>query len=134
MADISDRELIEKAAEVIHTRKAGDYLIGDVGCALVSDTGKIYQGVCIDAPSGMGFCAEHAAIGALITAGESKIKRIVAVWKDGTDTYVVSPCGRCREFMRAIDESNMDTEVFIAADKKVSLRELLPHAHSYIKI
>ena len=29
----------------------------------------------------MGFCAEHSAIAAMITAGEYKIKKIVAVWK-----------------------------------------------------
>jgi len=39
----------------------------------------------------MGFCAEHNAIAAMITAGESKIERIVATWKKGDEIYVIPP-------------------------------------------
>ena len=38
-------------------------------------------GVCIDVSSGIGFCAEYAAVAAMITAGESEIDTIVAVWQ-----------------------------------------------------
>jgi cytidine deaminase len=42
----------------------------------------------------MGFCAEHAAIASMLTAGESKIMTIVAVNCEGA---ILPPCGRCRE-------------------------------------
>lgn len=129
MVEISNQALIEKAASVVNSKRIGDYTVGDVGCALLSGEGNIYLGVCIDVSSSMGFCAEHNAIGSMITAGEYKIQKIVAVWTDDTGkVYVLSPCGRCREFMRQIHEDNIrDTEVILDMDKVVKLVDLLPH-------
>jgi cytidine deaminase len=125
MNEITDQQLAERAKAVIRPHRiSGDFLVGDVGAALVSENGKIYTGVCIDTGSGMGFCAEHSAIAAMVTAGEYRFSKIVAVWQDGT---VVPPCGRCREFMRQIDKRNLDAEVMISKTKTVLLRELLPY-------
>ncbi len=127
MSEPTNQELIVKASSVIRSRKNGDYLIGDVGCALLTSAGNIYLGVCIDTSSSMGFCAEHNAIGAMITGGESKIKKIVAVRKDENNiAHVIPPCGRCREFIYQIDNDNINAEV-ILEDKNVKLRELLPY-------
>ena len=124
---MDNEELIQQAGSVIRTRKNGDHTIGDVGAALVTDKGNVYLGVCIDTNSSMGFCAEHNAIGAMVTAGESRINKIVAIWKNEKDeAQVLSPCGRCREFIFQIDNNNRDTEV-ILADKTIPLRELLPY-------
>jgi len=90
---------------------------------LVTNKGNVYKGVCIDTPCSMGFCAEHAAIASMITAGESRIEKIVAVC-DGKG--VVSPCGRCREFMYQINYENLETEVQLDFGV-VALEELLPH-------
>lgn len=76
---MTNEKLTKLAASVVKSRKLGKYLAGDVGCALISEKGLIYKGVCIETMSSMGFCAEHNAIGDMITAGESKIKKIVAV-------------------------------------------------------
>lgn len=123
---MSHADLIARARTVLRPRTLwGDNSAGDVACALESDSGAVYLGVCIDVSSGMGFCAEHAAIAALITAGESRIKRIVAVW--GEDT-VLPPCGRCREFMYQIDRANYrETQVVLGPERAVPLAELLPH-------
>jgi cytidine deaminase len=87
----------------------------------------VFTGVCIDTASGTGFCAEAAAIAAVVTAGELKIRRIVAVWKDDTGAlYVLSPCGRCREFIHQMHRENIETEVVLARDRVVPLRDLLP--------
>ena len=127
MADITNQALIERAASVVNPRKIGAYDVGDVGCALVTDQGSIFLGVCIDTSSGMGFCAEHSAIAAMITAGEQKIRKIVAVWKDEQGIYVLSPCGRCREFIYKIHPDNLQTEVVLDTDKSAALAELLPY-------
>jgi cytidine deaminase len=127
MAEYTNAELIEKAKSVVNARKVGDYTVGDVGSALLTDKGNIYRGVCIDAGSGIGLCAEHSAIAAMVTAGEFRIKKIVAVWKDATDTYVLSPCGRCREFIRQIHPDNLETEVILDTDQSTKLAELLPY-------
>jgi cytidine deaminase len=124
----SDRELIDHAAAVLkphHTRDGR--LFGDVAAALVSSGGNLYRGVCIDTGSGTGFCAEHAAIAAMVTAGEYRITKIVAVWRDEEGRlYVLPPCGRCREFIHQIDDANIDTEVVFGDGRRLRLGELLP--------
>jgi cytidine deaminase len=128
MAEVTNEALIEKASAVVHSRKVGAYLVGDVGAALLTEAGNIYTGVCIDVSSGIGFCAEHSAIAAMVTAGESRIKKIVAVWKDEAGrSYVLAPCGRCREFMRQIDPANLSAEVILEGDKALPLADLLPY-------
>jgi cytidine deaminase len=126
MNELTNLEMIEKAKSVLKPREL--YLgnrAGDVACALLSSRGNLYLGVCIDICSGIGFCAEHGAIAAMITGGESSIAKIVAV---SSDNKVLPPCGRCREFMYQIDESNLDsTEVILGETTVVKLRDLLPH-------
>jgi cytidine deaminase len=131
MTEMAER-LIERATAVISPRRIKDHLIGDVGCALVTDQGNIYVGVCLDLPSGLGFCAEASAIAAMVTAGEQRIAQIVAVWKDADGAvYILSPCGRCREFIAQIDSANMETEVILASDRAIPLRDLLPQHHLF---
>ena len=117
MRSVTNEELIRSAASFVRARKQGDATVGGVGCALVSENNNLYLGMCIDTSSGMGFCAEHNAIGSMVTAGESRIRKIVAVWigkgkKRGV--YILSPCGRCREFMYRINKANLSTEVVLA--------------------
>ncbi|GAA1549699.1 cytidine deaminase [Kribbella lupini] len=124
----SSDDLIESAAAVLHPHHVDGRVFGDVAAALVTDAGTVYVGVCIDTPCGTGFCAEHSAIAAMVTAQEYKIAKIVAVCAadDRGAVNVVPPCGRCREFIRQIDPANLDTEVILARDRTSSLRELLP--------
>ena len=120
-------DLIASAAALLNPHFAGDRLLGDVACTLVTAAGRRYSGVCIDTASGTGFCAEHAAIAAMVTAREYQIAKIVAVWRDAKGAlYVLPPCGRCREFIRQVDPANIDTEVIVARDRSLKLRELLP--------
>ena len=128
MSELSNLELIEKAKSVLKPRELSlGNSAGDVACALLTSRGNIYLGVCIDIGSGIGFCAEHSAIAAMITAGETSISKIVAVWGDRT---VLPPCGRCREFMYEIDISNLEcTDVVLDENRAVKLRDLLPHPY-----
>ena len=73
---MTNEKLIKLAVAVVKHKKFGQTSVGDVGCALVSEKGRIYTGVCIDTMSSMGFCAEHNAIGSMVTAGESRIKKM----------------------------------------------------------
>ena len=126
MRELTNQEMITQAITVLRPRKLSqDNSAGDVACALLSSSGNLYFGVCIDVSSGIGFCAEHSAIAAMITAGESRISKIVAVWGD---RIVLPPCGRCREFMYQIDPMNLtNTDVVLGEDRTVKLQELLPH-------
>lgn len=115
--------LLEIAKNTLHPRKLseGSYA-GSTAAALVTSTGNVYKGVCIDTPCSLGFCAEHAAIAAMITAGETKIEKIVAVDESGE---ILPPCGRCRELMYQVDRRNLVSEVMLK-DKVVRLEDLLP--------
>ncbi len=126
MREWTNLELIEKAKTVLNPRTLSfDNSAGEVACALLSASGALYLGVCIDTGCGMGFCAEHSAIAAMITAGETRIAKIVAVCEGDV---VLPPCGRCREFMYQIDEANLtSTEVILGAERSVLLKDLLPH-------
>ena len=121
-------ELIKMAESVLNPRAVGVRLLGNVASTLITDQGNLYSGVCIDTRSGTGFCAEHSAIAAMVTAGEYKIEKIVAVWKDDNGvTYVLPPCGRCREFMRQVDKDNLEARVVLGREMVLKLRELLPY-------
>ncbi len=125
---VSSESLIASAEAVLNPHAVAGRWFGDVGSTLVTEQGNLFSGVCIDTGSGTGFCAEHAAIAAMVTAGEYRIAKIVAVWRDDEGVcHVVPPCGRCREFIRQIDPANLDTEVVLGRDSSARLRELLPH-------
>src|SRR5262249_22640127 len=98
----------------LNPRTVNGRVFGDVACTLITDAGNAYSGVCIDTSSGTGFCAEHAAIAAMVTAREYRIAKIVAVWRSPEGMlHVVPPCGRCREFIRQIDPFNLECWSFV---------------------
>ena len=117
-------ELKDIAAATLSPRQVSeDIEVGGVAAALVTDQGNVYRGICIDTSCSMGFCAEHAAIAAMLTAGEDKVAQIVAVnW----DKSVLPPCGRCREFLLQL--GNPETQVLVAEDTAVPVKDLLPYS------
>lgn len=117
--------LYEKAKAVLNPRKLSEYAeAGGVGAALLAESGAVYTGVCIDTACSMGFCAEHAAAAAMVTAGESRVLKLIAV---GWDGHIMPPCGRCREFIAQIHSENLATQVMVAEGVVVTLGELLPY-------
>ncbi len=118
-------ELYQKAKGVLNPRKlSSDAEAGGVGAAILTESGSVYTGVCIDTACSMGFCAEHAAAAAMVTAGENRVVKMVAV---GWDGGIMPPCGRCREFISQLHNDNLNAEVLVAEGVVVTLRELLPH-------
>ena len=118
-------DLYNKAKDVASLQKLSDVVeVGGVGAALLTDKGNVYLGVCIDTACSMGFCAEHSAAAAMITAGEHIIKKIIAVNYDGK---ILPPCGRCREFLSQLANENMNTEIMVKENVVVSLKDLLPY-------
>ncbi len=121
---VSSDELVLRAREVLDPRKLSPTVgVGDVACALVTEKGTVYVGVSIDTACSMGFCAEHNAIGTMITNGESRIVKLAAVDWNGK---VIPPCGRCREFVYQIDPRNADTIIVLSGGREMTLRDLLP--------
>ncbi len=64
------KEMLEAAKSVQRYRKISDYIdAGGVAAAVLSSSGKIYTGVCIDTCSTLGICAErNAALPAALAA------------------------------------------------------------------
>jgi cytidine deaminase len=117
--------LYQKAKTTLSPRRLSDTVdVGGVAAALLTETGQVYVGVCIDTSCSMGFCAEHAAAATMITAGENRVVKMVPVGWNGN---ILPPCGRCREFISQLHPDNLETEVLVATNIVVTLRDLLPH-------
>lgn len=123
--NLSFDELYERAKAAARLRRLSDWTkAGEVGAALLTDSGRVYVGASLDMACSVGFCAEHAAAAGMVTAGESRVVRMIAVAADGR---ILPPCGRCREFITQLDDRNLEAEVKVSASEVRTLRELLPH-------
>lgn len=118
--------LYDKARSVQNPRVISPFIeAGSVGAAILTKSGNIYAGVCIDTASTLGMCAERNAIANMITNGESQIDKVVAVMPDGR---VGAPCGACREYMMQLDENSAVIEILMDFNSRrtVTLGELIP--------
>lgn len=89
--------MYEAAKAVQKPRQISDYMsCGEVSAAVLSRSGKIYTGICLDTCSGLGVCAERNAIFNMLTEGESEIDKVLAIMPDGR---CGAPCGACRELI-----------------------------------
>lgn len=120
------KELYAKAIAVQNDRTVSPFIeAGGVSAAILTKSGNVYLGVCIDTCSGLGMCAERNAMANMLTHGESEIDKVVAVMPDGR---VGSPCGACREFMMQLDKNSPNIQILLNLDTEetVSLGELMP--------
>ena len=70
--------LYESAKSVQNERKISEYVeAGGVAAAILSASGRIYTGVCVDTCSSLGICAERNAIFNMLTNGEQEIRKVL---------------------------------------------------------
>ena len=120
-------EMYEAAKAVLKPRTISVYVTaGEVSAAVLSKSGKIYTGVCIDTCSTLGICAERNAIFNMITNGENEIARVLCIAPiEGKG----APCGACRELMvQLMPTSYKDIEIMLdyRTCKTTTLREITP--------
>ena len=119
--------LYAAAAAVRKERRISDYVTcGEVSAAILSGSGRIYTGVCIDTCSTLGICAERNAIFHMITNGEAEIQKVIAILPDGSSG---APCGACRELMvQLMPEKYKGVQIMMdyEAENVVTLGELTP--------
>jgi cytidine deaminase len=124
-----DAELQKTLVEAaIHARQWAyvPYSHYAVGAALLTSSGKIYDGVNVEnAAFPTTMCAERVAVFKAISEGEREFKAIAVVTSNAG-----SPCGSCRQVLA---EFGLETLVIIADSngnvKSIqSLAELLPGA------
>jgi len=120
-------EMYQAAKAVQNERKVSEYIdAGGVAAAVLSSSGRIYTGVCIDTCSTLGICAERNAIFNMITSGEQEIEKVLAIMPDGKSG---APCGACRELMvQLMPHSYQKIEILLDYDteKITTLGELTP--------
>lgn len=121
-------ELYSAAKAVQHGRTISNYVeAGGVAAAVLSSSGKIYTGVCVDTSCTLGICAERNALFNMITNGENCITKVLAIMSDGK---CGAPCGACREFMaQLMPDSYKNVEIMLDYDtgRIATLGELTPN-------
>jgi cytidine deaminase len=124
-----DKDILQKLIEMaIQARQwaYAPYSNYAVGSVVLTDSGKIYEGVNIEnAAYPTGICAERVAIFKAVSEGERRFKAIVISTKNGG-----SPCGSCRQVMA---EFGLDAEVICTDENgKITLEstvgDMLPGA------
>lgn len=129
--DISEQiiweNMLEAAKAVQGGRRISDYVeAGEVAAVVESETGRIYTGVCVDTACTLGICAERNAIFNMLTNGEHRIRRVLAVMPDGKSG---APCGACRELMVQLmpqDYGEIEVMLDVESMKTAHLSELTP--------
>lgn len=125
--DLIWEKLYVAAKSVQNQRTISDYVeAGGVAAAILSSTDKIYTGVCIDTCSTLGICAERNAIFNMITNGENKIKKVLAIMPNN---QTGTPCGACRELMvQIMPNSYKEIEIMLDYNtgRTITLGELTP--------
>jgi cytidine deaminase len=97
-----------------------------VGAALLTDSGRIYDGVNVEnAAYPTSMCAERVAVFKAISEGEHSFQAIAVATANGG-----SPCGSCRQVLA---EFGLDTLVILANNKgevvwEATLADMLPGA------
>lgn len=116
--------LIQAAREVQgEFNLRNEFSAGSVGAAIMTRSGNIYTGICIDVACGIGFCAEHSAVAEMLKHREREISWVVAVGSEGT---FLPPCGRCRELMLQVHKNNRNTQVVLPGGQVKTLSALMP--------
>ena len=120
-------KMYESAKSVLKEHRISDYVTcGEVSAAVLSKSGKIYTGVCIDTCSTLGSCAERNAIFNMITNGEYEIDKVLCILPDGSNG---APCGACRELMvQLMAGKYYDIEIMLdySTGRTIKLGEITP--------
>ena len=119
--------LYAAAKNALNPRRISDYVeAGQVAAALMTTSGHIYTGICIDTACSLGMCAERNAIAHMLTCQESEIAKLAVVMADGA---VAMPCGACCELMMQLGEWAKEIEILTDNQKMKSkrLKELFPN-------
>lgn len=108
------------------------YLEFKVGAAILTKSGKVYQGANIQCSNlGLTVCAERVALLKAVYEGEKEFDTIAIVGGKDNLEYV-TPCGSCRQFLA---DFGTDLKVILGYEENnelkmnsFTLNELLPEA------
>jgi len=99
-----------------------------VGACVLTGDGGLFEGCNVESSiSGLGICAERAAVDHAIAHGKYQFKAILTF-----DEEIILPCGVCLQYLLEFSQVSGEDIAIIAADfqgkQQINwLRELLPH-------
>jgi len=120
------RKKLVSTALAARQRAYAPYSNYTVGAALLTKSGRIFEGVNIEnAVYPLSICAERTAVFKAVSEGEKEFEALAVATKDGG-----TPCGSCRQ---VLSEFGLDTIVLIADQDGTIVEEttvggLLPKA------
>lgn len=129
---MENKDLIKLAIEAKQNAHV-PYSHFKVGAALLTKSGKIYQGANMECSSyGMTVCAERVALVKALYDGEKEFEKIAVVGGKEDELTYTTPCGACRQFLA---DFGIELEVIMGymednelKEKVFKLKELLPES------
>ena len=125
-----DGETVElfEAARAVQANAHAPYSDFPVGAAIRAASGRVFAGCNVENVSfPEGICAEAAAIGAMVSAGEHEIVEVVTV---ANGDQLTTCCGGCRQRIREF--ATASTPIHAAGPEGIrrtfTLGELLPES------
>lgn len=128
MTELTEQQRTELVRRALQARQRAyaPYSKYPVGAALLTRSGKIFEGVNIEnAAYPAGVCAERSAVFAAVSNGQREFTAIAVATRNGG-----TPCGSCRQVLA---EFGLDTRVIMADEQgrilaEMTVKELLPNA------
>ena len=119
--------LYAAAKAVLKPRTVSEFVTaGEVSAAILSSSGRIYTGVCVDTACTLGICAERNAVFSMLTAGENEISKVLCI---PPVKGKGAPCGACRELMaQLMPKTYKQIQIMLdyEQEKVATLGELTP--------
>lgn len=115
-------------ARSVRARAHAPYSGFAVGCCLRGESGRLHAGANVEnAAYPLGQCAEAAAIGAMVAAGDRRIVEAVVL---AEGAQLCSPCGGCRQRLAEFAGPELPVHLCDTTGlrRTVTLGELLPLA------
>ena len=101
MTDPAELSRMIEAALAARENAHAPYSKFKVGAAILGESGRIFAGCNVEnAAYPQGQCAESSAIGAMVTAGDRRIRAIVVMGGEAGAEEICTPCGGCRQRIR----------------------------------
>ncbi|MBA3602442.1 MAG: cytidine deaminase [Parachlamydiaceae bacterium] len=119
--------MYDSAQNILLPRQISPFVnAGSVACALLTNKGNIFSGICIDTACTLGMCAERNAIANMITNGENQILKLLCI---DFSNNIVPPCGACRECLMQLDFNNRNMEILLdfKQNQSITLENLIPN-------